>query len=572
MRHIHQMGCAEPTMYRLVPTLVAEMGAQYGELGRAQSLITETLKLEETRFKETLGRGLRILNDELAGKAAGGTLDGATAFKLYDTFGFPLDLTQDFMRGYGWQVDLDGFNAAMDAQKANARRAWSGSGDSATETIWLDLAQKLEPTEFLGYTSDSAEAIVTALVDGNAEIEEIGTAGKGRMIVNQTPFYGESGGQVGDVGTISWDNGTARVTDTQKTPSGLFIHHVEIISGTLAKGQEVRLQIDVSRRLRLRANHSATHLLHESLRLVLGDHVAQKGSLVSPDRLRFDFSHQKAVSAEELDQVQQIVNARIRMNSDVTTRIMTPDAAIELGALALFGEKYGDEVRVVQMGGAADDDPSKAWSVELCGGTHVGRTGDISLLKIISESAVAGGVRRIEAVTHEGALAWIDARDAILTKSADLLKIAPDQLADRVAQLVEDRKKAERDISQLRRKLAAGGSGGAGNGSDVFNGINFVGRLLEDTPARELKSMADEIKSSVENAVICLVATDAGKASIVVAVTADLVGQKSAVDLVKIGSAALGGGGGGGRLDMAQAGGPDASKAAEALKAVSAAL
>ena len=282
MRHIHQMGCAEPTMYRLVPTLVAEMGAQYGELGRAQSLITETLKLEETRFKETLGRGLRILNDELAGKAGGGTLDGATAFKLYDTFGFPLDLTQDFMRGYGWQVDLDGFNAAMDAQKANARRAWSGSGDSATETIWLDLAQKLEPTEFLGYTSDSAEAIVTALVDGNAEIEEIGTAGKGRMIVNQTPFYGESGGQVGDVGTISWDNGTARVTDTQKTPSGLFIHHVEIISGTLAKGQEVRLQISVSRRLRLRANHSATHLLHESLRLVLGDHVAQKGIACQP--------------------------------------------------------------------------------------------------------------------------------------------------------------------------------------------------------------------------------------------------------------------------------------------------
>jgi alanyl-tRNA synthetase len=571
MRHIHQMGCAEPTMHRLVPTLVAEMGAQYGELGRAQSLITETLKLEETRFKETLGRGLRILHDELAGKAAGGTLDGATAFKLYDTFGFPLDLTQDFMRGYGWQVDFDGFNAAMDAQKANARRAWSGSGDSATETIWLDLAQNLEPTEFLGYTSDSTEAIVTALVDDNAEVEEIGKAGKGRMIVNQTPFYGESGGQVGDVGTISWDNGAARVTDTQKTLSGLFIHHVEIESGTLTKGQEVRLQIDVSRHLRLCANHSATHLLHEALRLVLGDHVAQKGSLVSPDRLRFDFSHQKAVSPDELDQVQQIVNARIRMNSDVTTRIMTPDAAIKLGALALFGEKYGDEVRVVQMGGVADYDLNKAWSVELCGGTHVARTGDISLLKIISESAVAGGVRRVEAVTHEGALAWFDSRDAILTKSADLLKIAPDQLADRVAQLVEDRKKAERDISQLRRKLAAGG-GGAGNGSDVVNGINFVGRLLEDTPARELKSMADEIKSSVENAVICLVATNAGKASIVVAITADLAGQKSAVDLVKIGSAALGGGGGGGRLDMAQAGGPNACKAAEALKAVSAAL
>ncbi|NBP48825.1 MAG: alanine--tRNA ligase, partial [Alphaproteobacteria bacterium] len=451
MRHIHQMGCTDPTMYRLVPTLVAEMGAQYGELGRAQSLITETLKLEETRFKETLGRGLRILNDEVAGKASGGTLDGATAFKLYDTFGFPLDLTQDFMRGYGWQVDI------------------------------------------------------------------------------------------------------------------------EVEAGTLAKGQDVRLQIDVSRRLRLRSNHSATHLLHEALRLVLGDHVAQKGSLVSPDRLRFDFSHQKAVSPDELKQVQQIVNARIRMNSDVTTRIMTPDAAIELGALALFGEKYGDEVRVVQMGGVADDNPNKAWSVELCGGTHVGRTGDISLLKIISESAVAGGVRRIEAVTHEGALAWIEGRDAILTKTADLLKIAPEQLAERVAQLVDDRKKAERDISQLRRKLAAGGGVG-GKDSDVINGINFVGRLLDDTPARELKSMADEIKSSVENAVICLVATDAGKASIVVAVTADLAGRKNAVDLVKIGSAALGGGGGGGRPDMAQAGGPDADKAADAIKAVSAAL
>ena len=571
MRHIHQMGCTDPTMYRLVPTLVAEMGAQYGELGRAQSLITETLKLEETRFKETLGRGLRILNDEVAGKASGGTLDGATAFKLYDTFGFPLDLTQDFMRGYGWQVDLDGFNAAMDAQKANARRAWSGSGDSATETIWLDLAQNLEATEFLGYSADTAEAIVTALVDGNAEIDNVGKGCKARMVVNQTPFYGESGGQIGDVGTISWDGGSARVTDTQKTPSGLFIHQIEVEAGTLAKGQDVRLQIDVSRRLRLRSNHSATHLLHEALRLVLGDHVAQKGSLVSPDRLRFDFSHQKAVSPDELEQVQQIVNARIRMNSDVTTRIMTPDAAIELGALALFGEKYGDEVRVVQMGGVADDNPNKAWSVELCGGTHVGRTGDISLLKIISESAVAGGVRRIEAVTHEGALAWIEGRDAILTKTADLLKIAPEQLAERVAQLVDDRKKAERDISQLRRKLAAG-EGVGGKDSDVINGINFVGRLLDDTPARELKSMADEIKSSVENAVICLVATDAGKASIVVAVTADLAGRKNAVDLVKIGSAALGGGGGGGRPDMAQAGGPDADKAADAIKAVSAAL
>ena len=569
MRHIHQMGCSDPTMFRLVPTLVAEMGAQFSELGRAQSLITETLKLEETRFKDTLGRGLRILNDEVSSKLLGGTMDGATAFKLYDTFGFPLDLTQDFMRGYGWQVDVDGFNAAMDKQKATARRAWSGSGDNVTEIIWLKLSQALGPTEFLGYSSDNAEGVVVALVNEDVNIESIGKGGTARMVVNQTPFYAESGGQIGDVGTVRWNDGLARVIDTQKTPMGLFVHQIEIETGTLTKGQDVRLQIDLAHRLRLQANHSATHLLHEALRLVLGDHVAQKGSLVGSDRLRFDFSHQKAVLPVELDQVQQIVNAQIRMNSEVTTRIMTPDAAIELGALALFGERYGDEVRVVQMGGVADNVLTPAWSIELCGGTHVDRTGNISLLKIISESAVAGGVRRIEAVTHEGALAWIEARDAILTKTTDFLKIAPEQLAERVAQLVEDRKKADRDISQLRRKNAAGGNGAGGT---VINGITFVGRLLEDTPARELKSMADEIKTSLVKAVICLVATDSGKASIVVAVTADLVDQKNAIDLVKIGSAALGGGGGGGRSDMAQAGGPNVHKAADALKAVSGAL
>ena len=570
MRHIHQIGCAEPTMFKLVPALVSEMGAQYGEIGRAQSLITETLKLEETRFKETLGRGLRILQDEVAGKASGGTLLGETAFKLYDTYGFPLDLTQDFMRGYGWQVDLAGFDIAMEAQKETARRSWSGSGEAATETIWLDLAQNLDATEFLGYTAEVSQAVVLALVDGNTEIDTLDVKAKARMVVNQTPFYAESGGQIGDTGFVSWDGGEARVTDTQKTPSGLFIHHVEILSGALAKGQEVRLNIDVDRRTRLRANHSATHLLHEALRLVLGDHVAQKGSMVSPDRLRFDFSHQKAVSAGELEQVQQIVNDRIRMNTDVFTRVMTPDAAIVLGALALFGEKYGDEVRVVQMGGASESQPDKAWSIELCGGTHVTRTGDIALLKIISESAVAGGVRRIEAVTNSGALAWIDARETVLNAAADLLKIAPEQLAKRVAQLIEDRKKAERDISQLRRKLAAGG-GGNGDVKSI-NGINFVGRVLQDTPARELKSMADEIMSSLTEAVVCLVATDAGKASIVVAVTPDLVDRKNAVDLVKIGSAALGGGGGGGRPDMAQAGGPNSANASAAIKAVSSAL
>ena len=570
MRHLHQLGCKDPVMYRLVPALISEMGEQYPELGRAQSLIAETLKLEEGRFKETLGRGLRLLNEEVEGKASGGTLDGQTAFKLYDTYGFPLDLTQDFMRGYGWSVDTAGFDAAMAEQKAAARRAWSGSGDSATETIWLDLGERLGSTEFLGYNSESAEGQVTALVIDGAEGESAPAGTEVAVIANQTPFYAESGGQQGDTGQLLWDGGSATVTDTFKTPAGMFVHRAKVTEGTLAVGEALRMDIDHGRRRRLRANHSATHLLHEALRHVLGDHVAQKGSLVAPDRLRFDFSHPRAVSSEELAKVQDIVNDRVRMNSDVSTRIMTPDAAIELGALALFGEKYGDEVRVVQMGGDSGVPGRGAWSVELCGGTHVNRTGDISLLKIVSESAVAGGVRRIEAVTEAGALEWMDARESALMQAADILKVAPEQLAERVARLVEDNRKAERDISQLRRKLAAGGAGG--DAPTIVNGVNFVGRLLEDTPARELKSMADEIKTNLSNAVICLVATENGKASIVVAVTSDLVASRSAVDLVKVGSAALGGGGGGGRPDMAQAGGPDATAAQAAIDAVSAAL
>ena len=570
MRHLHQLGCQDPVMYRLVPALIAEMGEQYPELGRAQSLISETLKLEEGRFKETLGRGLRLLNEEVEGKASGGTLDGQTAFKLYDTYGFPLDLTQDFMRGYGWSVDTDGFDVSMAEQKAAARRAWSGSGDSATETIWLDLGERLGSTEFLGYSSESAEGQVTALVVDGGETESVSAGADVAIVANQTPFYAESGGQQGDTGQLMWDGGSATVRDTFKTPAGMFVHRAKVTEGTLAVGESLRMEIDHGRRRRLRANHSATHLLHEALRHVLGDHVAQKGSLVAPDRLRFDFSHPRAVSSEELAEVQDIVNERVRMNSDVSTRIMTPDAAIELGALALFGEKYGDEVRVVQMGGDSGAPGRGAWSVELCGGTHVNRTGDISLLKIVSESAVAGGVRRIEAVTEAGALEWMDARDTALMQAADILKVAPEQLAERVARLVEDNRKAERDISQLRRKLAAGGAGG--DAPTVINGVNFVGRLLEDTPARELKSMADEIKTNLSNAVICLVATENGKASIVVAVTSDLVETRSAVDLVRVGSAALGGGGGGGRPDMAQAGGPDAGAAQTAIDAVSAAL
>jgi alanyl-tRNA synthetase len=411
---------------------------------------------------------------------------------------------------------------------------------------------------------------VVALVDDSGEIDAVNTGARARMVVNQTPFYAESGGQIGDTGTVSWDGGQAKVLDTVKTPSGLFLHYLEVMDGILAVNVAVRLEIDMTRRLRLRANHSATQLLHEALRHVLGNHVAQKGSMVAADRLRFDFSHPNAVSPAELARVQNIVNERIQMNSDVSTRIMTPDAAIKLGALALFGEKYGEEVRVVQMGGPTESGADKAWSVELCGGTHVTRTGDIALLKIVSETAVAGGVRRIEAVTQSGALKWIETRDQILSKAADLLKITPDELADRVEQLLEERKKSERDLSKLRRKLAVGP--GAASAGDVINGVQFVGRLLEDTPARELKSMADEIKSSLKNAVICLVATEAGKASVVVAVTDDLKNAKSAVDLVRLGSAALGGSGGGGRPDMAQAGGPNADDAQAAIDAVAAAL
>ncbi len=571
MRHLHQLGCQDPVMWRLIPALVAEMGAHYQELGRAQPLITETLKLEETRFKETLDRGLRILNDEVAGKPSGGTLDGATAFKLYDTFGFPLDLTQDFMRGFEWSVDLDGFNTAMQAQKAAARKAWSGSGDAATETIWLDLGQRHGASEFLGYTSDTAEGVILALVADGAEIDSTGPGSAVNIVTNQTPFYAESGGQIGDTGVIEWADGEAMVTNTFKTPAGMFVHRAEVRLGNLAIGTPVRLVIDAERRLRLRANHSATHLLHEALRHVLGDHVAQKGSMVAPDRLRFDFSHPKAVSADEQARVQAIVNERIHLNNEVSTLVMTPEAAIELGALALFGEKYGEEVRVVQMGGPAEIAGRGAWSVELCGGTHVARTGDISLLKIISESAVAGGVRRIEAVTQASAIDWIEAREKILTEAANILRIAPEKLVGRVARLLEDTREADRHISALRRKLAAGGGAGGG-GAEIVNGVNFVGRLLEDTPARELKSVADELKAGLENAVICLVATDHGKASIVVAVTPDLADRCNAVDLVRLGSAALGGGGGGGRSDMAQAGGPDAGNARAALAAVSAAL
>ena len=566
MRHLHQLGCDDPVMFQLVPALVREMGGHYPELVRAQPLISETLKLEEARFKEALARGLKILTTEVEGKASGGTLSGETAFKLYDTYGFPLDLTEDFMRGYDWQVDIAGFDSAMKAQKEAARAAWSGSGSKADERILFELADRHGATEFLGYSRLSSEAVVNAIVKDGAEVSHLGVGESGLLVTNQTPFYGESGGQMGDTGLVQSGEVLGHVTDTQKTAAGLFLHHVTVHKGQFETDMPVSFVVDEARRTSLCANHSATHLLHEALRIVLGEHVAQKGSLVAPDRVRFDFSHSIAMSAAEISAVEDIVNARIRMNSDVSTRLMTPDEAVKEGALALFGEKYGDEVRVVSMGGASDISGKSAWSVELCGGIHVAHTGDIALLKVISESAVAGGVRRIEAVTHAYGLAYLAGRDATLSRAAQILKASPDQLEGRLEQLLDDRRKMEREISSLRQKLATGGTDD--NDSEMLGNISYRGKVLDDTPARELKAMADAMRSNASGTVICLVATDAGKASIVVSVTDDLIGQMDAVALVKAGSAALGGAGGGGRADMAQAGGPNANAAADAVDAV----
>ena len=567
MRHAHQMGCIEPMMHRLVPALVQEMGGHFNELQRSESLITETLKMEETRFKETLGRGLKILVDKVDGMAEGGTLDGETAFKLYDTYGFPIDLTQDVMRGFNWNVDLDGFNSAMDEQKAKARAAWSGSGDSAMAGIYVSLADELGATEFLGYELSEAEGQITALVIGEDNVDQAQKDDVVSLITNQTTFYAESGGQMGDQGVLVSPQDKAdilaEITDTWKTPSGMFVHTATITTDTLSVGDNVMMVIDGARRDLLRANHSATHLMHEALREVLGDHVMQKGSLVAPDRLRFDFSHTKQVSQDEISHVETIVNDRIRMNSAVTTRLMTPDAAIEEGALALFGEKYGEEVRVVSMGGATDIEGRAQWSVELCGGTHVNQTGDISLFKVTTESAVAGGVRRIEAVTSQGAIDWVNDRLQMLDNAALALKTSPEQVTERLEGLLAERRKADQTITELRKTLAEGG--GAGSDVQDIGGISFETRLLENTPAKDLKSIAESILKSMGSGVTAVISTDEGKASIVVAVSSDLTDRLDAVTLVRAGSAALGGKGGGGRPDMAQAGGPDGTKADDAF-------
>jgi alanyl-tRNA synthetase len=571
MRHAHMIGCKDPLMYRLVPALAAEMGQAYPELIRAQAAITETLKLEETRFKETLGRGLKLLDEETAKLASNAKLPGEVAFKLYDTFGFPLDLTADILRGQKRALDQEGFDAAMERQRETARKAWAGSGDAATERIWFEIRQKVGASEFLGYATDHAEGVVLALVKDGKEVESAKVGDEIALIANQTPFYGESGGQMGDAGKIrTMDGAEIAVSDTLKKLGDLHVHVGKVVKGTVKKGEAVELRIDVKRRDGLRANHSATHLLHEALRRRLGEHVTQKGSLVAPDRLRFDFSHHGALTPDDVAWIEHEVNRRIRANADVGTRLMTPDAAIEAGAMALFGEKYGDEVRVVSMGGREEEEP-KEFSTELCGGTHVRRTGDIGFLKVVSEGAVGAGLRRIEAVTGAAAEKFVAEQQKIVAEAAAALKAVPQEVSHRIVSLLEERKKLERELADARRAAATGGSGGNTETKNV-NGVKLAARLLPDVPAKELKSMADALKKQLGSGVVALIATADGKASVVVGVTDDLTKKISAVDLVKAGSAALGGQGGGGRPDMAQAGGPNAANASDAIAAIEAAI
>ena len=574
MRHAHMLGAKDPLLFEVAPTLAREMGDDYPELRRALPLITETLKLEEERFKVTLDRGLKLLDEATGELEATAPLDGDTAFRLYDTYGFPLDLTQDILRGQGRTVDVTGFDAAMDRQRAAARQAWAGSGDTANDAVWFDMRERFGATEFLGYAQENAEGVVGALIAGGKEVDCLNPNENGLVILNQTPFYAESGGQIGDCGRLTGIDGvSARVMDVQKKVGDLWVHQVEVETGVLKIGDAVELAVDGERRSHIKRNHSATHLLHAALRDALGAHVAQKGSLVAPERLRFDISHPKAITIDEVLEVEKAVNDRIRMNTLVETRVMPTDQAIEAGAMALFGEKYGDEVRVVSMGGPSLGQSSKEWSVELCGGIHVSRTGDIGNFIIMSESAVGAGVRRIEAVTGAAAQAYVVERRRLLDEISGALKTTPEDAPVRIAQLIEDRRKLEREAADLRRKLAAGGAAGTSAPEAKSIGeVSFIGRALNGVPAKELKSMADALKAQVGSGVVAVVAENEGKASLVVAVTEDLKDKLDAVSLVRVGSAAVGGKGGGGRPDMAQAGGPNGEKINEALSAIEAAL
>ena len=580
MRHAGLLGARDPLMWRLVPVLVREMGQAYPELLRAEALITETLKLEETRFRKTLERGLAILEQESRELGGGDRLKGEVAFTLYDTYGFPLDLTQDALRSRGVGVDVEGFNAAMERQRELARASWAGSGEAATDASWFALRETVGVTEFLGYDTESAEGVVQSVLRDGQPVEALVAGESGAVIVNQTPFYGESGGQVGDTGVMQADGVRFRVTDTQKKAGDVFVHFGTVEEGALKSGLALGLDVDHGRRRAIRQNHSATHLLHEALRQVLGDHVAQKGSLVAPDRLRFDISHPKPITREEIVRVEDIANDLVLENAPVVTRLMAVDDAIASGARALFGEKYGDEVRVVAMGGTEGGGPGNAlgWSVELCGGTHVGRTGDIGLISVVGEAGVAAGVRRIEALTGNAARRHADALIGAAREAAAELRTPIEELPGRVGGLIEERKRLERELSDAKRRLAMGGGGGAAaaNGEEgirTVGDVKLLARAVTGIEMKDLKSLADEGKKQVGSGVVAFVSVnDEGKAGIVVGVTSDLTGRFNAVDLVRTGAEALGGKGGGGRPDMAQAGGPDGARATEALEAIQAAL
>ncbi|MGZ3249698.1 MAG: alanine--tRNA ligase [Croceibacterium sp.] len=574
MRHAHLLGAKDPMMHRLVPTLVAEMGQAYPDLVRAQPLIEETLEREEVQFRRTLENGLRLLDDATRGLGEGAELPGETAFKLYDTYGFPYDLTEDALRARGIGVDKAGFDAAMAGQKAAARAAWKGSGAAADDEVWFDIAEREGASEFTGYTSTEGEGRVVALVVDGKEVPQADAGQDVIVLTNQTPFYGESGGQTGDAGTISGDKGLAiQVADTAKPLGRLHAMRGKVGSGTITVGDTVHLKVDAERRDRIRANHSATHLLHAALRNALGGHVTQKGSLVAEDRLRFDFSHPKALTPEELAAVEAEVNAEIRHNEPVTTRLMTPDDAIAAGAMALFGEKYGDEVRVLSMGRSDWQGSGNNYSVELCGGTHVRATGDIGLFRIVSESAVSSGVRRIEALTAEAARCWVVGREDALKAVAAALKTAPEDVETRVTALVEERRRLERELAEAKKQLALGGGGGAAPAADEeVGGVKFSGQVFQGMEAKELRGLLDEAKKRLGSGVAAIAAVNDGRAAFAVAVTEDLTKRFNAVDLVRAGVTALGGQGGGGRPDMAQGGGPDGSKADEAIAAVKAAL
>ncbi len=572
MRHAHLLGADKPLMHRLVPTLVSEMGQAYPDLTRAQPLIIDTLEREETRFRQTLEKGLRLLDEESAELGEGDSLPGETAFKLYDTYGFPYDLTEDALRNRGIAVDKDGFDAAMAQQKAAARAAWKGSGAAADGELWFDIAEREGATEFTGYSSTEGEGRVVALVVDGKEVQSADSGQEVIVITNQTPFYGESGGQMGDTGTISGDHRLEiAVTDTTKPLGRLHAHHGTITAGKIAVGDTVHLAIDAARRDEIRANHSATHLVHAALRNHLGEHVTQKGSLVARDRFRFDFSHPKPLSAGEIAAIEAEVNSEIRANEEVVTRLMTPDDAVEAGALALFGEKYGEEVRVLSMGRAGDG--GRNYSVELCGGTHVRATGDIGLFRIVSESAVSSGVRRIEALTGEAARQWVVGREEALKAVATTLKTAPDEVEERVAALVDERKKLERELAEARKQLALAGGGGAAPAADEeVGGVKFSGQVLDGMNPKELRGLLDEAKARMGSGVAAIVAVNDGKAAVAVGVTDDLTGKLSAVDFVRAGVEAVGGKGGGGRPDMAQGGGPEGDQAEQAIGAIREAL